>query len=99
MKDTGYDHPTTVLPKRASGYVLDARRLRNAPYLDMSIPYAAGSLYSTVEDLYQWDRALYTDKLLGADLKKTMFTPLLRTTRSAGRCAREARRRQDRPCR
>jgi CubicO group peptidase (beta-lactamase class C family) len=27
----------------------------NSKYLNMSIPYAAGSLYSTVEDLYLWD--------------------------------------------
>ena len=56
-------------------YVLAPGGYENAPYLDMSVPYAAGSLYSTVEDLYLWDRALYTDKLLRADLKKTMFAP------------------------
>ncbi len=43
----------------------------------MTIPYSAGSLYSTVEDLYLWDRALYTDKLLTDDLKKQMFTATL----------------------
>jgi hypothetical protein len=49
----------------------------NAPYLDMSLPYAAGSLYSTVEDLYLWDQALYTDKLVPSDLKQKLFTPNL----------------------
>jgi len=77
MSDTGYDRSARVIPKRAAGYVPAANGYENAPYLDMSIPYAAGSLYSTVEDLYKWDRALYTDKLLPADLKKTMFTPVL----------------------
>jgi CubicO group peptidase (beta-lactamase class C family) len=77
MKDSGYDHFATLMPRRATGYVLTPNGYENAPFLDMSVPYAAGSLYSTVEDLYLWDRALYTDKLLGADLKKTMFTPLL----------------------
>jgi len=77
MKDSGYDRFDTVLPKRASGYALTPNGYVNAPYLDMSIPYAAGSLYSTVEDLYKWDRALYGDKLLSAELKKTMFTPML----------------------
>jgi tetratricopeptide (TPR) repeat protein len=43
----------------------------------MSIPYAAGSLYSTVEDLYLWDQALYTDKLLSSQSKQLMFTPFL----------------------
>jgi CubicO group peptidase (beta-lactamase class C family) len=75
MKSSGYDVHATVLPKRASGYELKPDGYINAPYLDMSIPYAAGSLYSTVEDLYLWDRALYLDTLLPAPLKQKMFTP------------------------
>jgi CubicO group peptidase (beta-lactamase class C family) len=75
MKNSGYDVHATVLPKRASGYQYGPGGLSNAPYLDMSLPYAAGSLYSTVEDLYLWDRALYLDKLLPAPLKQQMFTP------------------------
>src|SRR5437660_8974338 len=77
MKNTGYDHWGAIIGKRATGYTKTPRGYETAPYLDMSIPYAAGSLYSTVEDLYKWDRALYADKLLPADLKKTMFTPVL----------------------
>ncbi|MBZ4420853.1 serine hydrolase domain-containing protein [Myxococcus sp. RHSTA-1-4] len=75
MKNSGYDVTMAVLPKRASGYQLGPDGYVNAPYLDMSIPYASGSLYSTVEDLYLWDRALYTDTLLPAPLKQRMFTP------------------------
>ncbi len=77
LKDTGYDLSNPILPKRAAGYEKQGAGYINAPYLDMSIPYAAGSLYSTVEDLYKWDQALYTDKLLSASGKATMFTPFL----------------------
>jgi CubicO group peptidase (beta-lactamase class C family) len=77
MKDTGYDHYADVLPKRAAGYQQALAGVVNAPYLDMSLPYAAGSLYSTVEDLYKWDQALYADKLLASDLKQKLFTPNL----------------------
>lgn len=77
MKASGYDLAAPLIPKRANGYQLAGGKYVNAPYLDMTIPYAAGSLYSTVEDLYLWDRALYTDKLLAADLKKQLFTPVL----------------------
>jgi CubicO group peptidase (beta-lactamase class C family) len=77
MKATGYDVFATVLPKRASGYTLTPGGYVNAPYLDMGLPYAAGSMYSTVEDLYRWDRALYLDTLLPAALKERMFTPAL----------------------
>jgi CubicO group peptidase (beta-lactamase class C family) len=41
----------------------------------MSIPYAAGSLYSTVEDLYIWDRALVAGKVLSEEMSRKMFTP------------------------
>ncbi|HEV3470306.1 MAG TPA: serine hydrolase [Pyrinomonadaceae bacterium] len=75
MKDTGYDHHDTLIPKRASGYARTPAGYVNAPYLDMSLPYAAGSLYSTVEDLYLWDQALYTDKVLPAAVRELMFKP------------------------
>lgn len=77
MKNSGYDHHNTILPKRAAGYEKTPTGYRNAPYLDMSLPYAAGSLYSTVEDLYLWDQALYTDKLISAKSKELMFKPFL----------------------
>jgi len=77
MKNTGYDHHNTILPKRASGYSKTPDSYTNAAYLDMSIPYAAGSLYSTVEDLYLWDQALYTDKVLSAQSKALMYKPFL----------------------
>ena len=75
MTNTGYDHHSVLLQKRASGYEKTAAGYVNAAYLDMSIPYSAGSLYSTVEDLLKWDQSLYEDKLLSAESKKLMFTP------------------------
>ena len=76
MKNTGYDHGEVILPKRASGYERIGR-LVNSSFIDMSVPFSAGALYSTVEDLLTWDRALYTDKLLPDSLKKIYFTPVL----------------------
>jgi hypothetical protein len=77
MKNTGYDQYGTIISKRAAGYVKTAHGYENAPYLDMTIPYAAGSLYSTVEDLFLWDQALYGDKVLSAASKELMFKPNL----------------------
>jgi CubicO group peptidase (beta-lactamase class C family) len=77
MKDSGYDHYADILAKRAAGYQQELAGVENAPYLDMSLPFAAGSLYSTVEDLYKWDQALYADKLVPDDLKQKLFTPNL----------------------
>ncbi len=76
MSDTGYDSTEPLLPKRAAGYdkTFDGKYV-NTGYLDMSQPYSAGSLYSTVEDLYRWDQTLYADKILSAASKERMFTP------------------------
>lgn len=75
MENSGYDRYGPIIPNRASGYSNAFGDYTNAPYLDMSLPYAAGSLYSIVEDLYLWDQALYTEKLLSAKMKELMFTP------------------------
>jgi CubicO group peptidase (beta-lactamase class C family) len=74
MANTGYDHNATVIKDRASGYQLGSKGLVNAEYIDMTIPHAAGALYSTVEDLYTWDRALYTEKVLKKSSLEKMFT-------------------------
>lgn len=75
MSDSGYDDTRALLKNRAAGYSPGPGGLRNADYLDMSLPHAAGSLYSTARDLYRWDRALYTEKVLSAKSKTAMWTP------------------------
>ncbi|MGH9768635.1 MAG: serine hydrolase domain-containing protein, partial [Blastocatellia bacterium] len=66
MKDTGHDGKAGALIKgRASGYApVGPSDLENASWIDWTIKTGNGSLYSTVEDLYKWDRALYTEKIL-----------------------------------
>ena len=70
MADSGYDHNNTDL---ATGYVNQSNK--PADFLDMSIPYAAGGLYSSVEDLNRWQQALYTEQLISVELLDNMFTP------------------------
>jgi len=74
MNDSGYDHNDKIIENRASGYQKKIHGFINAPYLDMSLPYAAGAIYSTVEDLNRWDQALFGEKLLSGKYKKLMFT-------------------------
>jgi CubicO group peptidase (beta-lactamase class C family) len=73
MNNSGYDHHNTILKKRAAGYEMKGSKPENAPYIDMSTPYAAGSMYSTVEDLFIWDQALYTEKLLPKKNRDMMY--------------------------
>ena len=83
MKDSGYDHFDKILKNRATGYEKNGKTYVNSRYLDMSIPYAAGSLYSTVEDLYLWDQALYTTKLLPQKYMDIYFTPHFKQTQGS----------------
>ncbi|MDH7975275.1 serine hydrolase domain-containing protein [Sphingomonas sp. AR_OL41] len=74
MADTGYDVSAEVLPMRARGYDIKKGQAFNADYIDMSLPYAAGALYSTVDDLATWVTALHGGKVIGAAALKAMFT-------------------------
>ncbi len=74
MKDTGADVTSEILKGRASGYRVGPNGLTNAPYLDMTIPHAAGALYSTVEDLYLWGQGLFGGKLLTQKSLDAMLT-------------------------
>jgi CubicO group peptidase (beta-lactamase class C family) len=71
MKDTGYDHNDGNLATRYTGFY---DHWEKVDYTDMTIPYAAAGLYSTIEDLYRWDQVLYTEQLLPRDLLNLMFT-------------------------
>ena len=75
MKNTGYDDPLKIIKNRASGYQRTAGKIMNASYMDLSVPYAAGSLYSTTGDLLLWDQALYTEKLVSKKSLDEIFTP------------------------
>jgi CubicO group peptidase (beta-lactamase class C family) len=68
MRDSGYETSQSGL---AVGY--SDRSAARADAVDMSIPYAAGALYSTVEDLYRWDQALASGHLVSQDLLDRMF--------------------------
>jgi CubicO group peptidase (beta-lactamase class C family) len=75
MKDSGYDLNSAVIARRATGYTAGKNGLENAGFVNMTIPFAAGALYSTTEDLLKWEQGLFGGKLLSAASLKTMTTP------------------------
>ena len=75
MNSSSYGDPERIVPRRAEGYAGGPGAWRNAPYLSMTQPYAAGSLLSTVDDLARWDRALSTGELLSAASRERLVTP------------------------
>lgn len=75
MKDSGYDWNATIVPNHAAGYSRGEKGLVNAGFINMSIPHAAGGLYSTTGDILRWQRGLYEGKLLQPASLKAMTTP------------------------
>jgi len=75
MTDTGLDTDELVLPKRAEGYMRQRNRLVVARPESLSIPWAAGSMYSTTGDLLKWERGLFGGKVLSEESLKRMTTP------------------------
>jgi CubicO group peptidase (beta-lactamase class C family) len=70
MQHSGYDTRYPPLPLHATGYYGDYSR---PDAYDMSVLYAAGALYSSVEDLYTWDQALATTRLVSQQALNDMF--------------------------
>ncbi len=76
MHDSGYDLHHDIISCRAVGYAKNEDgEITNADYLDMSLPYAAGSLYSTVHDLQRWTQGLFDGKLISKVSLHKMTTP------------------------
>jgi CubicO group peptidase (beta-lactamase class C family) len=75
MKDSGYDSNTAIIWHRASGYTPENGKIINASYVAMSIPFSAGALYSTTEDLLRWEQGLMGGKLLSPASLQKMTTP------------------------
>jgi len=75
MNDTGVDDDALILAKRAQGYKLKKGELEIARSESMTVPYAAGALYSTTGDLLRWEHGLFGGKLLSARSLKLMTTP------------------------
>jgi len=76
LTGTGYDHFDAILKHRATGYSMSKGKMVNSAFLDMTQPYSAGSLYSTVEDLFQWNEALFGGKVVSAKSFEMMTTPV-----------------------
>lgn len=73
MQNTGIDNDLRVIPNKAKGYLSSAEIL-NCEYRNMSTVFATGQIYSTTGDLYKWNKALNTDKLLSEKYRSLMFT-------------------------
>lgn len=75
MTHSYYGSKKEIIPNRASGYSpVDENKNQNAEYLSMTLPYAAGSLMSTVDDMLLWNQAIHNNTLISEKSKLLAFT-------------------------
>ena len=75
MNNTGYGRRVMAHPNRAEGYTMfESGVLLDAVPIEFSVLHSAGALYSTVEDILKWDRALSESKVLSEETTLKMFT-------------------------
>lgn len=76
MTHSGFDFAHLQSPDKATGYyVLSKDMQKTASVVDSSLSYAAGAIYTTVGDLYKWDRAIHKNAVIGAASWQKAFTP------------------------
>ena len=75
LTHTHYCDRAPLIPHRARGYQREGSDFTNAPYINMSQPYSAGALCSTVGDLARWNRLLATGKVVSPASYGRMTTP------------------------
>jgi len=73
MLNTGFDDNKRIIPNMSSAYNSTWDTYLSSEYMDMSSSFAAGSMYSTVDDLYLWDQALYAEQLVSDATKQLAF--------------------------
>ena len=78
LDDTGYDDGAEVIDRMARGYRRVGAGFEHAAYVDPSVPYAAGMMYSTARDLFRWTQALHRGAPFEhAETLTRMTTPVL----------------------
>jgi len=70
-----YEQGLSVVPNRAYGYSPDAGGFKRTDQSLTSSVLGDGGIYSSVADLYRWDQALYTDKVVSRRMLRLAFTP------------------------
>ncbi len=75
MKTAQIINEVDIIPNRAAGYRLVHGELKNQEWVSPTFNSTAdGSLYLTVDDLIQWDAALYTEAVLPKASLNQMWT-------------------------
>jgi CubicO group peptidase (beta-lactamase class C family) len=76
MNDTlVVDERKQKVPRMALSYAMRNGRWQNITYSPENSIYGEDGIYSTADDLYKWDQALYTERLVSRATLEMAFTP------------------------
>ncbi len=75
MLESHYLDNSPIVRNRAEGYEFRRGRVVNDDPLSMRLPYSAGSLGSSVSDLFTWQAALQGNRVISEGSYERMITP------------------------
>jgi CubicO group peptidase (beta-lactamase class C family) len=76
MHDTlAVDERKQKVPRLALGYEKQKGKWRDITYTSLNLIYGEDNVISTIEDLYKWDQALYTERMVRRATLEMAFTP------------------------
>ena len=74
MKNSYYGSHSEFIKNRASGYSKNEKNFTNAQYISLTLPYAAGSIMSNVDDMLKWQTAIINDVFVSEKTIDKAFT-------------------------
>lgn len=77
INTVAFEDGISTVENRAWGYTVTGDRVEFADQSVWSAVLGDGGIYSSLDDLYRWDQALYGDDLISPALKAEMWTPSL----------------------
>jgi len=78
MQHSGFDFAHLQSTDKSTGYFrLKSDGSTTAPVVDSSVSFAAGSIYSTTGDLYNWFQSLQSNTIIKPSSKIQAFTPVM----------------------
>ncbi|SFZ92631.1 CubicO group peptidase, beta-lactamase class C family [Flaviramulus basaltis] len=74
MYSSHYGSNKTIIKNRAYGYQNQNNTYTNADYISLTLPYAAGSLMSNVDDMLKWQQAVNSNTLISKSSLEKAYT-------------------------